>query len=141
MNKLYLFVFFVFASQIAVSQSINGNYKTEDGAYIIRIDKISDQFQGRILWLKNEKDATGAALKDINNPNERMRSLPVKGNKIIKELSYDQACACFTNGVYYNPGNGKSYNCEVKISSGTTLLLSYWSADNQEKGQFKLFKQ
>ena len=77
----------------AFAQDVIGKWKLEDGTAIVEVYKSGDSFNGKIVWLKNPTEADGTPAKDDNNPN---------GSE-------------YTGGKIYDPGNGKTYNCSMKV--------------------------
>lgn len=110
---------------------IEGVWKSEDGRYMIKVASIGDEFQGRIVWMKDENAAGGGPVLDKKNPDEKLRKLPVKGSKILKDLTYNSATDQWEGGTLYMPDIGRYYKCEVDVK-GQKLLVNYEGETGRE---------
>lgn len=138
--KRYSFIFIALisfaalASQAGDPGKIVGVWKSPDDSYLIKIDRVGDYIQGRIVWLS----ATGNEdiLYDVNNPNEQLRSLPLKGNKVIQEMTFNKEEARWEGGTFYNHTEGKLYNCHISISPSDQLRITKY-VQNQQEGKME----
>jgi uncharacterized protein (DUF2147 family) len=130
---ILIFVYAVtFGSQAGDSDKIIGVWKSPDNAYMVKIDKVGDHFQGRIVWL--ESNEQNKMKLDINNPNEHLRNMPLKGNKVIEDLSYSSDQLKWVGGTFYSFVEGKVYNCQISLQSSSQLkILKY--VRNQQEGK------
>jgi uncharacterized protein (DUF2147 family) len=85
----------------------------------IEIVKLNGQFYGKIIWLKFPDDNNGAK-KDINNPNKALKNQKIIGLKILKKFSFDKD-KNWSGGQIYDPENGKTYSCIIKLKEPNTL--------------------
>jgi len=58
-----------------------GVWEPSNGKDRVKIDKICDKYFGRIVWLKEPK-------VDKNNPDESLRSTPLRGYRILKDFVF-----------------------------------------------------
>jgi uncharacterized protein (DUF2147 family) len=79
----------------------------------VKIYKCGEEFCGKIVWLKNPEE-DGAPKKDKHNPDESLQSRPLKGLDILSGFDFDQDRK-WDNGKIYNPRDGKTYSCYLKI--------------------------
>ncbi len=128
--KRYIFlistIFYTFSlsAQANNPDLILGVWKSPMNNLMIKIDKVGNHFQGRIVWL--EAKAGNQLALDANNPEERLRMLPLKGNKIIKELSFDSSKSSWEGGTFYSHEEGKLYNCNISVhSDGRIKIIKY----------------
>ena len=127
----------VFCSLSAFSQDqIMGLWKTDNEKYIIKISKLGNSYQGRIVWLANEKSEDGTPQMDVNNPDEKMRRLPLKGNKVIDNLKYISEDSKWS-GTFYNHETGTYFSCELSHINNN-LELSFGSNSKILLSQTKL---
>lgn len=113
----------VFASE---SKSVVGNWTTEGNKARVEIFKCGEKLCGKIVWIKeplmsDPKDgAIGKPLLDNNNPVESLRSRPRLGLQLIEGFvpSGDNS---WDGGTIYDPENGKTYKCKMKMSSPQRL--------------------
>ncbi len=118
---------FVFAIGMVVPVSANdgdelvGVWKPSDGRSIIKIDKIGNKFYGRVVWLLEPNDENGNPRTDVNNPDESLRETPLKGYRILKDFTYNEEEALWTDGTIYDPKNGSTYNCKIELKDENTI--------------------
>ena len=93
-----------------------GVWQPSDGRSYIKIDKIGNKFYGRIVWLKEPKDEKGNPRVDSNNPDEALRSTPLKGYRILKDFIYNEEEGIWEDGTIYDPKNGTTYNCKIELT-------------------------
>lgn len=110
-----------FAVQAGSPNRIVGVWKSATQDYIVKIDKIGNSFQGRIIWVKSV-DGSSPAL-DKNNPDQRLRNMPLRGNKIIQEVSFNPTSSKWEGGTYYDFTEGKQYPCEIAVIGENTLKI------------------
>jgi uncharacterized protein (DUF2147 family) len=96
------------------SNEIVGLWKSPEGHLLVKIDKIGSLYQGRIAWHANA-DSNNAPLLDSNNPKPHLRNIPLKGNKMLSEFSFDTSMSAWKGGNYYDPIEGKHYNCTIQM--------------------------
>lgn len=127
------------AAQGEESDKIVGLWKSPDNSLMIKIDKIGDQFQGRIVWVA-QTDMSQIQL-DENNPDQQLRKLPLKGNKIIKELSFNPQDSKWIGGVFYNHAEGKHYRCQISYHSPNQIRITKFMADQQNGGIHEIWSK
>ena len=76
-----------------------------------------DVFNGKIVWLKNPTEADGSPAVDSNNPDAKLRSRQLIGLNMLSGLK--QKGGEYSGGSIYDPGNGKTYNCSMKVEGDT----------------------
>ena len=97
----------------AFAQDVIGKWKLEDGTAIVEVYKSGDVYNGKIVWLQNPTEADGSPAVDENNPDKALRSRQLIGLNMLSDLKKDGAE--YGNGKIYDPGNGKTYNCSMKV--------------------------
>lgn len=130
MKKLPLFLIVVFATfTFTTTQAQNSNdadlligvWEPSHGKARVKIDKIADKYYGKIVWLREPKDAeTGEPKVDKNNPDESMRTAPLRGYRILKDFEY-KSKGEWADGTIYDPENGNTYSCVIKLKDKNTL--------------------
>ncbi len=77
--------------------------------------------QGKILGIiKGSPD--GQDRKDINNPDPTLRDRSLQGVKILGDMSYREN-NYWSGGWIYDPNNGKTYKCKMKLIDSKTLEI------------------
>jgi uncharacterized protein (DUF2147 family) len=125
MKKLLFLFTFVVAATFAFAQDTEGDkllgvWEPSHGKAKVKIEKISDKYYGKIVWLKEPNFDDGTPKTDRNNPDESLRSVPVKGLRILKDFSY-KGQDTWVDGTIYDPENGSAYSCEIKMKDNNTL--------------------
>lgn len=98
-----------------------GVWEPSHGKARIKIEKIGNKYYGKIVWLREPIDPdTGEPKVDKNNPDQSMRSVPLKGYRILKDFVYVKKNE-WGEGTIYDPENGSTYNCVIKLKDDNTL--------------------
>jgi len=98
-----------------------GVWEPSHGKAKIKIDKIGEKYYGKIVWLKIPIDPDTEKPKvDKNNPDEKLRTTPLLGYRILKDFTY-KGDDEWEEGTIYDPENGNTYNCIIKMSDENTL--------------------
>lgn len=100
-------------SAACFAQDVVGKWKLDDGTAIVEIYKSGDAYNGKIVWLQEPTNEDGTPVLDDNNPDKSLRSRKLMGLNMLSGLkpSGDE----FSGGKIYDPGNGKTYNCSMKV--------------------------
>ena len=100
---------------------IVGLWEPSNGKVRVKIEKIGIKYYGKIVWLKEPIDPlTKAAKLDKNNPDESMRSVPLKGYRMLKDFVYSEKDQ-WKDGTIYDPENGSLYSCVINMKDENTL--------------------
>lgn len=126
--SLLTFVAFMFFSANDVQaqnddsgDALIGVWQPSHGKARIKVDKISGKYYGKIVWLREPNDPdTGEPKLDKNNPDESMRNVPLRGYRMLKDFEY-VGDGVWENGTIYDPENGKTYSCVIKLKDDNTL--------------------
>jgi uncharacterized protein (DUF2147 family) len=110
----------LFAANLKQEEKILGVWLVGNGKAKVEIEKIGKKYVGKIVWLKNPKDANGAIRTDKNNPDEKLRKNPLVGISLLKDFVYDGENE-WKDGSIYDPENGKTYSCNMTLKDTNTL--------------------
>ena len=114
MKKIILTVISVMlTASAAFAQDVIGKWKLENGSAIVEVYKSGDAFNGKIVWLQKPTEADGTPSKDKNNPDSALRQRQLIGLNMLSGLKKDGNE--YTGGKIYDPANGKTYNCSMKV--------------------------
>ncbi|MFK7756456.1 MAG: DUF2147 domain-containing protein [Flavobacteriales bacterium] len=117
----FLFCSLSYAQDAKEADRLVGVWEPSNGKVKVKIDKIGEKYYGKIVWLKAPKDPeTGAAKVDKNNPDEKLRSTPLRGYRILKDFTYTGDNE-WTEGTIYDPENGSTYSCTISMTDKNTL--------------------
>jgi uncharacterized protein (DUF2147 family) len=123
----FLILLFILGSSFSTVHSahddIVGVWKTKGEKYIIRIDKVGQFYQGRIIWHAQKSSDARQPVLDVNNPDERMKLHPLRGTRMLAELSYDAEKSRWSNGIHYNPETGELFHCEIIMKNEDELQV------------------
>lgn len=97
----------------ALAQDVIGKWKLDDGSAIVEVYKSGDAYNGKIVWLEEPNDPDGKPASDTNNPDKALRSRKLIGLNMLSGLKKNGGE--YTGGSIYDPGNGKTYNCSMKV--------------------------
>lgn len=119
---LTLLSFGIFANaQDEKADRLVGVWEPSSGKAKVKIDKIGEKYYGKIVWLREPIDPETQKPKvDKNNPDEKMQSTPLRGYRILKDFQYTDKDE-WTEGTIYDPENGSTYNCVIKMTDPNTL--------------------
>lgn len=118
LNTLCLLTVICYAQSEA--DAILGVWETGSGKARVKIDKVGDQFFGKVVWLREPLNEEGKPKVDKNNPDEKLRTVPLLGYKLIKDFSF-KGEKVWEDGTIYDPENGSTYSCTIKMTDENTL--------------------
>jgi len=127
MNKFLAIIVLAFFSSPALmaqsedSEKLVGVWQPSDGRSYVKIDKIGNKFYGRVVWLKEPNDEEGKPRLDKNNPDESLRSTPLKGYRVMKDMVYNEEEEMWLDGTIYDPKNGTTYNCKIELTDDNKI--------------------
>ena len=114
MKKIFVSMMFVLAPLCAaLAQDVVGKWKLEDGSAIVEVYRQGDVFNGKIVWLAQPTEADGSPAVDDKNPDVKLRSRQLIGLNMLSNLK--KGDGEYAGGSIYDPGNGKTYNCSMKV--------------------------
>ena len=93
--------------------NVTGKWKLDDGSAIVEVYQQGNVYNGKIVWLAEPTEADGSPAKDINNPDKSLRSRQLIGLNMLSGLK--EVGDEYKEGKIYDPGNGKTYNCSMKL--------------------------
>jgi uncharacterized protein (DUF2147 family) len=121
---LLLFILISVHSRLVFAQSesdaLLGVWESGSGKARVKIDKATDKFFGKIVWLKEPNNEEGKPKVDKNNPEERLRTTPLLGYRMLKDFTY-KGEKTWEDGTIYDPENGSTYSCTIKMTDDNTL--------------------
>ena len=93
--------------------NVTGKWKLDDGSAIVEVYQQGNVYNGKIVWLAEPTEADGTPAKDLNNPDKSLRSRQLIGLNMLSGLK--EVGDEYKEGKIYDPGNGKTYNCSMKL--------------------------
>ncbi|MFO8130072.1 MAG: DUF2147 domain-containing protein [Bacteroidales bacterium] len=127
-NSIIFTVFLLMAAGVAAqeftSSDILGKWENEEKDAHVKIYKEDGKFFGRIVWLKEPMEPeTGKPKLDDENPDEALQSRPIEGLLILKDFIWDADDVEWDDGTIYDPKNGKTYDCYMRLDSKEALRI------------------
>jgi uncharacterized protein (DUF2147 family) len=115
-----LLAFFTRA-QSSEADRLLGVWEPSNGKARVKIEKIGEKYYGKIVWLREPNDPnTGQPKVDKNNPDASLRTVPLKGYRLLKDFKY-AGSDHWESGTIYDPENGSTYKCVIKMADNNTL--------------------
>ncbi|MCU0469258.1 MAG: DUF2147 domain-containing protein [Arcicella sp.] len=121
MKKIFvLLIIAISFVNISVAQSVTkdavvGEWLSEDKDGRVLIYKQGEKFFGKVVWGKD------GGRKDVNNPDEKLREQNIIGSVILKNFEFTGKA--WENGTIYDPNNGKTYSCTMKVKKANELEI------------------
>jgi uncharacterized protein (DUF2147 family) len=113
---------FAICAPAASAASIDGDWLTPKGGAKVHIAPCGPKLCGAITWLKNPNNKAGQPQKDAYNPDPALKSRPVVGIQILRNMKPDGE-GRWTGGSIYNPGDGKTYDSRMMLDPTGTLKV------------------
>jgi len=108
------------------ADDIIGVWELEDKTSKMEIYKESGIYYGKLLYGKDVVNADGSSKKDIENPDESLRSQNVIGSTYIKNLQFDGKE--WEEGKVYDSSTGKTWSCYIELKNQTLHFTGYVGA-------------
>lgn len=105
----------------AEADGILGVWKTADGKALVEVYRCEESYCGRLLWIRDSLKNGTPALDD-KNPDESLRTRPVRGLTIMRGFEYDGE-NIWTGGKVYDPESGNDYQGKLELVDPNTLDL------------------
>ena len=134
-QKLMVVTLFVVLGALPVlavdADAILGVWATDPegggGQAHIEIYAVGDLYSGKIVWLEeplytagDEDGEEGEPKVDKNNSDPALQSRPIMGLELMKGFKFDGK-GTWKKGTIYDPDNGKTYKCKVRIGDDGKL--------------------
>lgn len=105
-------------SQAQQADAIVGKWYTQDKDAHLEIFKEGEVYHGKMVWLK-EPTENGKPKVDKNNTDKAKRDRPILGMRLLSDFVHDGDI--WEDGTIYDPRNGKSYSCTIKLLDKDTM--------------------
>lgn len=97
-----------------------GYWLTENRKAIVRIEPCGADTCGRMVWIENAVDDSGAPKRDIRNTDDAKRQRSICGLELVGGLIRTDS-GTWENGWLYNPRDGGTYSAEIRAVSPSEL--------------------
>lgn len=106
--------------------AVMGLWTTRDGKAKVEIFKCGERYCGKLAELKepnypaNDSKGMGGKPKiDRENPSPALGARPLLGLQILQDFTFNGDT--WEGGTIYDPENGKTYKCKMKIDGANKL--------------------
>ena len=114
------------ASTRASATTPEGLWYAEGGAATVRVESCGRALCGRVEQLRSPFDENGCALRDVWNPDTRLRERAVEGLEIFHGLERSpQEENVWVGGTIYDPTSGRTYRCRLTVDGDRLYLRGY----------------
>lgn len=111
----------VLAEDKVKADDVLGFWLSESKKGVVEIYKKGDEFEGKLVWIKDIHDGKVEDKLDINNPEESERKKSLKGLVNLKGFKFDGNE--WTGGTIYDPQKGKTYKAFMKMDGNDKLKI------------------
>ena len=122
-SMLLLFAAVSFTGFAQNKDAILGKWINSTGEAHVEIFKKGAKYNGKIVWLKTQKDEKGIVKTDLKNPDASLRSRPILGMEMLRDFVYEDGK--WTDGKIYDPKSGKTYSSTMKLHGDKLELRGY----------------
>ena len=102
----------------------------DGGQAHVEIIRSGEGYTGRLVWLEkplydtdDEEGMAGQPRIDRENPDPGLRSRPIQGLVILE--GFVRSGNKWTDGTIYDPNNGKTYRCKMKLKGERLKVRGY----------------
>ena len=99
---------------------VNGPWINGDGDGLIAVRVVGTGIRATILG--SNGDSVDRPKTDVNKPDPRLRNRPLVGLELFEGFHYDGGGE-WSGGTIYDPNNGKTYSCKLKLIGPDTLKV------------------
>lgn len=123
-SRLFSVVLSTFAAAAPAAsgdEAAEGVWLTEKKKVAVRLYRCDDALCGRIVWLAEPRDRSGALKRDAANPDPALRDRPWCGVETFSGLGRDGAG--WSGGRFYNPQDGGVYGVDFGPAADRALKV------------------
>lgn len=118
---LSVFSHSLFADYQAKPGELVGFWLSENKKGVVEIYQKGDEFEGKIVWVKDIHEGKANVKFDIHNPDKSKRKQPLIGLVNLTGFIFDGKE--WSGGKIYDPEKGKTYKAFMRLSSPDTMKL------------------
>ncbi len=122
--KSLVVICIILTSNLFAQGSIIGTWLTQKKDAKMQIYENNNKYFGKIVWLRNPLDKNNKVQTDNKNPDEKLRDRKIEGLNILSDFVYGGDNE-WTDGKIYDPENGKTYSCNMKLVENHLEIRGY----------------
>jgi uncharacterized protein (DUF2147 family) len=108
----------------ARAEDPTGLWWAEGGSAQVEIDRCGSALCGRVVWLRSPLDEGGCALRDVENPDPRLRGRGIMGVELLRGVRRSVAAPDeWIGGEIYDPTSGRTYDAVLRMDGPDRLRL------------------
>ena len=109
----------------AASTELNptGVWATQGDDSHVNIVECGASLCGTIVWLKDPLGDDGKDAVDSKNPDPSLRTQKLVGLSLLSGFQPTDDPTVWKNGRIYNPEDGRTYSCNLKVQDTNTLRV------------------
>ncbi|AYB29125.1 DUF2147 domain-containing protein [Chryseolinea soli] len=129
MKALNLTFFLLLVAAIGASAQVNqkaimGTWESDEKDVRMEIFKEGEEYKGKLLWGNKVVEPDGkTSKKDLQNPDEKLRSRQILGIVSLTGLKWDGKE--YVDGNIYDPPSGKTYECKAWVEKDKFYLRGF----------------
>ena len=100
-----------------------GIWATQGDDSHVKIEKCGASLCGTIVWLKDPFGDDGKDAVDSKNPDPSLRTQKLVGLSLLSGFQPTDDPTVWKNGRIYNPEDGRTYSCNLKVQDTNTLRV------------------
>ncbi len=117
--------FTIASNKAASGDDLIGLWQPSNGKARVKIEKIGKKYYGKIVWLKEPIDPITKKPKvDKNNPDEKLKNVPLRGYRLLKDFVYSDKNE-WSDGTIYDPESGSTYSCVINKDGDVLNIRGY----------------
>ncbi|MFM8747360.1 MAG: DUF2147 domain-containing protein [Aestuariivirga sp.] len=98
-----------------------GTWRMANGKVTVKVTRCGANLCGKVVGLRKPRDDKGRPRLDKENPNPSLRSRPVIGLTILRNMRADGEG--YWTGTIYNPDDGKTYSSYMTLQNARTMKV------------------
>ena len=103
-----------------------GVWESEEKDLQIEMFEDHGVYAGRMIYFKCLSDDVMQSTKDVENPEEDLRSRNLLGLKLVTELMY-KGDGVWDDGKIYDPNSGNTFEARIQLTDPhTAIVRGYW---------------
>lgn len=109
------------APAVQAGERPTGVWRMADGKVTVKVSPCGTGYCGTVIGLRKPRDGKGRPRLDKENPDPALRSRPVVGLTILRDMR--ETGANDWTGTIYNPDDGRTYSSNMRLQGADTMRV------------------